>query len=159
MQYDFRSVVFQSSRISFSKIHLSSGSVTPGILVRKSLFLDCAETSDASIMIGSTHNSAVMMSFASFGIDATFSRMNRFGFVSRRILTYSRNNQERSPSSHFLSFFAIDKSWHGDHQIISSIFEIQIQSSVLGSEFICQNHRGVFNIQQSQETSFTFPMW
>lgn len=83
------------------------------MFVRNNLFLFCAETSAALIMIGSTPSASVMIFCASFGIDATFSRMNRFGFVSFKMRTYSRNNQERSPSSHLRSFFAIDKSWHG----------------------------------------------
>ena len=67
-----------SSRISFIIIPLSSGCVTPGIFVRYSLFLLCADTSAESISIGYTHISSLILSLCSFFI-FTFSSRKYFG--------------------------------------------------------------------------------
>lgn len=60
--------------------------------------------------IGSTHIISVILSLSAFFILATFSSKKYLGLHSLKILTYSKNNHDFSPSSHLPFDFAVDKS-------------------------------------------------
>ena len=116
-----------------------------------SLFLFCADTKELFIITGSTHSIRVISSLSAFFIEATFSRRKYFGLTSLRSRTYSKKSDDFSPCSHCPHFFAIDKSWQGDPQMIISI-------SVSYDEYIqvCSTQPCGVPIY---ETSVTLPIW
>ena len=106
--------------MSFNRIPRSSGSVK-GMFVQNSRLRDCAETKEALNITGSTPISRVMISLSFFGMEATFSNTNHLGLHSFFNLTYCQNRPDLSPSSPLRSFFAMERSWHGDPPISKSI--------------------------------------
>ena len=92
---------------------LSSGR-SKGMFVQNRRLRHWADTSDALNITGSTPISRVMMSLSALGMEATFSKMNHCGLHSFLIRRNSQNRPDLSPSSPFLSFLAMERSWQGD---------------------------------------------